>query len=160
MGQDKGSLIYHGIDQRSYCAQLLQEFCEDVFVSLRAEQKHLLPSTLKPIYDEKKIGPTSGLLAAHEKNTNAAWLVLACDMPFVTSQSIQSLVEKRNPSRAATIYKHSGLEPLFAIWEPEALAYLKSEVFLGKSSPRHALETLTCELIQGDPTILRSINQP
>jgi molybdopterin-guanine dinucleotide biosynthesis protein A len=160
MGRDKGSLIYHGLDQRSHCAELLRPFCDDVFVSLREEQKDLASLTLKPVFDQQKIGPASGLLAAFEKNPKAAWLVLACDMPFVTSDSVKTLVNHRNPACAATVYTLSGIEPLFAIWEPAALAHLKNETLRGKSSPRRALETLTCELIPGNPSILRSVNAP
>jgi molybdopterin-guanine dinucleotide biosynthesis protein A len=158
MGQDKGSLIYHGIDQRSYCAELLRPFCDEVFVSLREEQRTLLPSPLKPVFDQLNIGPAGGLLAAYEKNPTSAWLILACDMPFVTSDTIQSLVQHRNPSYAATVYMLSEIEPLFAIWESRALAHLKNEVLQGKSSPLRALEALTCEKLKGDPSILRNVN--
>jgi molybdopterin-guanine dinucleotide biosynthesis protein A len=158
MGQDKGSLIYHGVDQRSHCAELLRPFCDDVFVSLREEQKTLLPATLKPIFDQLKSGPAGGLLAAYEKHPNSAWLVLACDMPFVTSDAVKALIQHRNASCAATVYTLSEVEPLFAIWEPQALAHLNNEVLQGKSSPRRVLESLSCAKIKGDSSILKSVN--
>jgi molybdenum cofactor guanylyltransferase len=160
MGRDKGSLVYHGMDQRSHCSGILETFCDDVFVSIRKEQKNILPAGLKPVFDMAlDIGPAAGILAAHERNPEVAWLVLACDMPNVTSKTISSLVTRRDPSRAATAFVLSGeIEPLFAIWESEALAFLKREVQLGRSSPRHTLEKLNSELLQGDPSILKSVN--
>jgi molybdenum cofactor guanylyltransferase len=89
-----------------------------------------------------------------------AWLVLACDMPDVASETVEILVERRNPTRAATSYFASMIEPFFTIWEPEALNYLESEVLQGRTSPRRALESLNCELVHGDAQVLKSINFP
>jgi molybdenum cofactor guanylyltransferase len=159
MGRDKGSIVYHDVDQRSHCYRLLQDFCGDVFVSIRKEQENLLLPGQKAVFDTSfEIGPAAGLLAAHEKNPTAAWLVLACDMPGVTSTEIKLLVSRRNPAKAATSYVVAGIEPFFAIWEPQALAHLKSEALCGRTSPRHALKSLSCKLISGDARVLRNVN--
>jgi molybdenum cofactor guanylyltransferase len=161
MGTDKGSLIYHGLDQRSYCAGLLEPFCDDVFVSIRKEQEVLLGTGLKPIFDEiTGIGPAAGILAAHQKFPEAAWFVLACDMPGITRAAIELLVRRRNPTRASTGYVLSTIEPLFAIWEPRALTHLKTEALQGRNSPRRALENLSCELVPGDAKVLKNVHSP
>jgi molybdopterin-guanine dinucleotide biosynthesis protein A len=158
MGKDKGSIIYHQIDQRTHCAELLKPFCDEVFISIRKEQESLVRSDQKIIFDLPEVsGPASGILALHQKYPHAALLVLACDMPNVTRGCITALVERRSPQRAATCYFLSEIEPLFAIWEPETLACLKNSDL---HSPRWLLKSLDCELVQGDPAVLRNINEP
>jgi molybdopterin-guanine dinucleotide biosynthesis protein A len=159
MGKDKGSLVYHSLDQRSHCSQLLKPFCDDVFVSIRKEQESLLSSELKPIFDSSAgIGPAAGILAAHLRFPEVAWLILACDMPGITLQTVEHLVRHRDFFRAATCYFLSGVEPLFAIWEHKALTHLRDEVLQGRTSPRRALENLDCELVPGDAWVLENVN--
>lgn len=164
MGRDKGSLIYPGQveDQRSRCFYLLQAFCAQTFISCRASQRSDLASTLPVIEDSVPYpGPAAGLLSAHRFDPEAAWLVLACDFPFVDSTLIKCLLEARSPDKAATLFQgESGvLEPLLAIWEPRALVRLGSECLAGNLSPRLALEglevkTLACPF----PQSLRNAN--
>jgi molybdopterin-guanine dinucleotide biosynthesis protein A len=154
MGRDKGTLVYEefsALDQRSRCYELLRPICEGVYISCRKEQDGLLQSLHARIFDSVGVpGPAAGILSAHEAHSDAAWLVLACDFPFVDEGEIRRLVNNRNPRRAATAYFHDRdgvLEPLFAVWEPIALERLKIRASAGDFSPRRALESLECELI-------------
>src|ERR1700687_5122815 len=79
MGRDKGSIVYHGVDQRSYCHQLLTPYCQKVFISCRKDQSSLLSPGQLPVFDlEKDLGPAGGLLSAHQFNPSVSWIVLAC----------------------------------------------------------------------------------
>jgi molybdopterin-guanine dinucleotide biosynthesis protein A len=77
MGHDKGRLTYHqGQEQRAYAAKLLVPFCEDVFVSCRAEQvAELQAASLQPLPDQfLDLGPMSGLLSAFRHDpTRPGW---------------------------------------------------------------------------------------
>ena len=154
MGRDKGALVYEKfstLDQRSRCYELLRTVCDGAYVSCRREQERLLQPSQPRIFDSVEVpGPAAGILSAHEAHADSAWLVLACDFPFVDEDEIRWLVKHRNPARAATAYFHAQdavLEPLFAVWEPEALERLKTRAGSGDFSPRRALESLECELI-------------
>lgn len=134
MGTDKGLIKYHGIPQRQYLYNLLSQVCETTFVSLREEQEVELPKEMNTIVDLNEYrGPYNGLLSAHKKHPEAAWLVLACDLPIMDLNALKELIAARNPEREATAFalKENPLpEPLCAIWEPKALqnsvAYLES----------------------------------
>lgn len=130
MGVNKGALIYHGIPQQEYLYHLLDEVCEQVFVSLREDQKEKLPESIPTILDLNKFkGPYNGLLSAHEKYPNVAWLVLACDLPLMDTIALKELVDQRDSTKNATAFalKNNPLpEPLCAIWEPKALAASRS----------------------------------
>ena len=136
MGTDKGLISYHGVPQREYLYDLLSEVCEETFISLREEQQAELPSKMQTIVDLNEFkGPYNGLLSAHKKHPEAAWLVLACDLPLMDLEALKELIAQRDNSKQATAFalKENPLpEPLCAIWEPHAfedsLAYLESGV--------------------------------
>ncbi|MER3376314.1 MAG: NTP transferase domain-containing protein [Allomuricauda sp.] len=125
MGSDKGLLTYHDVPQQEHLYGLLGQLCDDVFLSIREEQKSTIPDGFKSIIDKNEYrGPFNGILSAHKTHPNIAWLVLACDLPLIDLKTLQQLVENRNPSQWATSFatKKTGLpEPLITIWEPEGL---------------------------------------
>ncbi len=144
MGIDKGSINYHGIPQREYLVNLLKEVCADVFLSVRDEQTVGISSNAKIIVDENQYrGPFNGLISAHHKYPDAAWLVLACDLPLIDKTSLERLIQERNPKKFATAFatQSSKLpEPLCAIWEPEALKKAEENLKAGGGScPRKFL---------------------
>lgn len=136
MGTDKGLIEYHDMPQREHLYHLLNEVCQETFISIRGEQKAEVPSDYQTIVDlDEYRGPYNGLLSAHKKYPEVAWLVLACDLPLMDLEALEELISKRDPSKQATAFalRENPLpEPLCAIWEPHAfkdsLAYLESGV--------------------------------
>ena len=134
MGTDKGLIAYHGIPQREYLYRLLEEVCEQTFMSIRKEQESDFPDSILTIVDEDIYkGPFNGLLSAHKKYPEVAWLVLACDLPLIDLPALQELIAARDHRKQATAFalRQNPLpEPLCALWEPHALqdsiAYLES----------------------------------
>lgn len=134
MGTDKGLIEYHGVPQREYLYNLLSQVCENTFISLREEQEDELPAAIKTIVDLNEFkGPYNGLLSAHKKYPEVAWLVLACDLPLMDLDALKELISQRDSAKESTAFalKENPLpEPLCAIWEPHALqqsiTYLES----------------------------------
>ena len=134
MGQDKGLLEYHGIPQADYLYSLLETLCEKTFMSLRADQGHTNKTKYRSILDEDIYrGPFNGILSAHNRHPDVAWLVLACDLPLIDKISLKQLIDARDDGAVATAMatqKSELPEPLVAIWEPKglnkAIDYLKS----------------------------------
>lgn len=127
LGKDKGSLDYHGMPQARWAFGLLEPLCTRVFLSLRPDQLEAAPfAGLPAIVDTDALGPASGLAAAARWSPEAAWLVLAADLPLVDTETLSALVAARRPERAATAFRHPDgtLEPVCAIYEPRALAAL------------------------------------
>lgn len=151
MGSDKGWLTYHDAPQQEYLYALLEEICEDVFLSIRKEQLPDIPDGFKTITDNNEHrGPFNGILSAHALHPEAAWLVLACDLPLIDGKTLQLLVDKRNPDKSATSFatQESGLpEPLATIWEPRGLREAKEYLKTAESScPRKFLINSDIEL--------------
>ena len=165
MQTDKGALRYHSRDQRQHTAALLAEFCPDVRVSVRPDQASELPAGLVALPDTfLNLGPLGGILSAFQADPNAAWLVLACDLPFLTRDTLENLVSNRQPARMATSFRSpwdAFPEPLVSIWEPRSYGQLLRFLSLGYSCPRKALINADTELLAPPvPGELRNVNTP
>ncbi len=166
MQTDKGQLHYQpGREQRAVAAALLADICQDVFVSCRAEQVAGLPPGLVPLPDQfLGLGPLGGILSAFRHDPNAAWLVLACDLPFLSASTLQQLVAGRHPGRLATAFQspeNAFPEPLITIFEPRAYPELLRFLSMGYSCPRKMLINSDIALLPSPgPQELRNVNTP
>ncbi|MFD2784916.1 NTP transferase domain-containing protein [Hymenobacter rubripertinctus] len=166
MGHDKGKLAYHGQEQRAYAAELLAPFCHDVHVSCRPDQMTELEyAGLRPLPDSfADLGPLSGILSALRLDPNAAWLVVACDLPLLSKTTLAHLVQHRQPARMATAFQspeNEWPEPLITIWEPASYPQLLRFLALGYSCPRKTLiNSDVAVLIPPAPQELRNVNTP
>ena len=142
MQQDKSRITYHGMPQWQYLCGLVQSLVPEVYLSCRADQE-LLSENIPVITDSVTgEGPSVGLLSAHKAFPGSSWLVLACDLPLISLQSLTYLLHNRQPDKAATAFKSpmdNLPEPLIAIWEPEGLRQLVQNVAAGRSCPRKTL---------------------
>lgn len=163
MGMDKGSLRYHtGENQNEFAVNLLKnQLGENVFLSLNSSQ---FPEYSAPHIRDKflGIGPLGGILSAFQQFPDVAWLVVACDMPFLSDVSISQLIDGRNPSKVATAFKSPNddfPEPLITIWEPKAYPKLLQMLAYGYDCPRKALINSDIELlINANEKELQNIN--
>ena len=166
MGQDKAALAYEGRPQLDRAFGLLAPRVSRCFVSLREDQKtDSLRSAYPGITDRvQEIGPAAGLLAAHGEYPDVAWLVLACDLPFLDAATLDTLIQARGKGGAAVAFRseHDGSpEPFCTIWETEALEMLSLQVAAGRVGPRQALiNSVTSLLPACTPGALDNINTP
>jgi len=153
MGRDKAALAYHGRSQLEWTFELASELCAATFVSVRPDQRHDPTRKAFPqIVDlQPGIGPIAGISAALQQHPKAAWLVLACDLPFITKDVLAHLIAHRDPSAVATAYRssHDDLpEPLCAIWEPSAREGVLAHIAAGKQCPRKFLINSNTRLLE------------
>ncbi|WP_228237269.1 NTP transferase domain-containing protein [Allomuricauda sp. M10] len=165
MGSDKGQIVYHKSPQRDHLMKLLQKVCDAVFVGIGKGQSLGLWDFQRIEDMDQYKGPLNGILSAHEKHPNVAWLVLACDLPFVDEQSLLKLAKERDSNKWATAYAHQNgqvPEPLFAIWEVSGLKAVKVHVDkTQKHSPRDFLMISDVKLVHPDQDIaLFNANSP
>lgn len=146
MGQDKAFLNYHGKPQVEFMVDLLRDYCDDVFVSTRVDQaNHPILKQFKQIHDAtifSDAGPIAGIMSAMQQQPSAAWLIVACDLPLITTETLAFLIKHRNPTKCATAFvsSHDHLpEPLCSIYEPTAFTLLQKHFQAGKTCPRKFL---------------------
>lgn len=141
MGQDKGLIDYHGLPQRAYMAQLLEDVCERVFYSTRPGQGDL-PADAVIADTFTGLGPYGAILSAFRTFPDVAWFVVACDLPLVDSAALAHLVQQRRSGSLATAFHNPETgwpDPLMTIWEPRAYGALLTFLSQGYSCPRKVL---------------------
>jgi molybdopterin-guanine dinucleotide biosynthesis protein A len=165
MGRDKASLTLHGKPQLEWARELLARHCAKVFVSVRPDQldeplRHGVPA----IVDRHLgLGPIAGIASAQAEWPEHAWLVFACDLPFVSDAGIEALVAHRD-GRPVVAYRstHDGLpEPLCAIYEPQTREAILAQLAADRHCPRKfVISTGVALLEQPDPSLLDNVNTP
>lgn len=161
MGTDKGKLNFYGKEQRLYAIELLEKHQLKTYLSVRGEQDVSLENKINDSF--LGLGPFGAICSAFQHNPNTAWLVLATDLPFVNSNLIKLLLEKRNPSKIATTLKGKGQEfpePLITIWEPKSYTLLLNYLAQGYSCPRKVLINSDVEIVEVEDYFIRNINTP
>jgi molybdopterin-guanine dinucleotide biosynthesis protein A len=98
-----------------------------------------LPQLADP---EDLAGPLAGVLAAMRWDPNAAWVVVACDMPNVSGEVVSWLLDQRQNGATAVMPRLPGgrAEPLLAVYEPAARTLLEEQVVRGRLALRHLAE--------------------
>jgi molybdenum cofactor guanylyltransferase len=166
MHRDKAALQYQGKSQLDRAFDLAGRHVDKVFVSVRASQaadptRAQRPQILDSVEGE---GPIVGIRSALAAYPQVAWLVLACDLPFLSDAALSQLLRQRDPTALATAFRstHDGLpEPLCAIWEPAAAAALAAYQREGGRCPRKFLIRHAAPLLEPlDRHALDNVNTP
>lgn len=166
MQSDKALLQYAAKPHAEHLRELLLPFCEEVYLSTRKNQwvgtaLAELPSLEDVVED---LGPIGGLMTALQTKPDAYWLVVACDLPFVSKMAIEKLLANFDIDKTATCYanKEKGFpEALCAIYTPKALKVFEQAIVENISCPVKVLKKSSIELIETDHNInLANINTP
>ena len=164
MQRDKAALEYGGQTQLARAMALLEPLVARSFVSVRADQLDERQRTgYACIVDAlPDLGPIGGIHAALHAHPHAAWLVLACDLPFLDAATLQQLIAGRDPQRVASAFRssHDGKpEPLCAIYEPASRALVDARIAAGRLCPRDFLASADAALLElRNPRALDNIN--
>lgn len=166
MHRDKAALKYQGKSQLQRAFELASRHVSPVYVSVRASQstdptRAHLPMIVDSIAGT---GPIVGIRSALAAFPGVAWLVLACDLPYLSDAVLSQLLRERDAASLGTAYRssHDGLpEPLCAIWEPAAAAALAEYQAGGKDCPRKFLIRHATRLLEpSDRRALDNVNTP
>ncbi len=165
MQRDKAAIEYRrGETQLDAAMALLTPRVARAFISVRPDQREDPARAKYPqIADRGNVqGPIAGISAAFAAHPDAAWLVLACDLPFLDAHTLDALLASRDVTRDATAFKstHDGLpEPLCAIYEPHARAAIEQYLADGRNCPRKFLINASTKLLdQPNPRALDNVN--
>ena len=166
MQRDKAALLYGGRSQLDRAFELASRHTLKTFVSIRPGQIGDPVRAHRPVIVDSVLGegPVVGIRSALAAYPYASWLVLACDLPFLSDAALELLLRERDPAGLATAYRsaHDGQpEPLCAIWEPTAALPLAEYQETGASCPRKFLIRHAVRLLEpADQHVLDNINTP
>lgn len=166
MQRDKAALPYGGKSQLDRAYELASRHVNPVFVSIRAHQVEDPARARRSLIVDAVPGegPIVGIRSALAAHPSAAWLIIACDLPYLTDAVLKHLLSERDPDANATAYRstHDGLpEPLCAIWEPKAGPALADYQAQGGKCPRKFLLRHAARIIEPiEQHALDNVNTP
>lgn len=139
MGQPKQLLTWRGLTFLERVAAAVTPHVDRLFL-LGAGPTPPACDTLARLPDAPVAGgrgPLAGLLAATRHAPDAAWLVVACDLPQLDAVAVAWLVAQRRAAVAAVLPRGPAgfVEPLFAIYEPAAGPLLADLAARGVRAP-------------------------
>ncbi|MDB5133854.1 MAG: mobA [Mucilaginibacter sp.] len=165
MGYDKGAVNWFGKEQRYHVADMLKPLCHEVFISCRADQKPEINTNYNVLEDTfTGLGPFGAILSAFREQPDRAWLVVACDLPLLETDTFKFLISQRKIASIATAFNspyNEFPEPLITIWEPKSYPLLLAFLAQGYSCPRKVLINSDVNLLQAPNTeALTNVNTP
>ncbi|HMR86720.1 MAG TPA: molybdenum cofactor guanylyltransferase [Saprospiraceae bacterium] len=137
MGRDKSLLEIEDQPLYKIAGQKLSIYCNQVFLSVNEQQKAENTYEYPCITDQYEAqGPIGAMLSCMHKLEKSI-LFLACDMPFISSDDIKTLIDKRDKNHICTSFFHPEkqiYEPLLSIWETASLPLLETYFANGNRS--------------------------
>jgi cyclic pyranopterin phosphate synthase len=165
MQTDKALINYKGKPHAEYIYDILENYCDEVFLSARPNQWRDTPLDQYPSLSDahEDLGPTGGILTALEHAQDVNWIIVACDLVHFNEKTIEKLLANfKEHNSVATCYKNSEKgfpEPLCAIYTPEAKSIFIEAIKNDTLCPVKILKQAQCELIdQEDGIDLSNIN--
>jgi len=163
MGTPKAELNYHGEPEFLRISRLLSEVCDEVLISVSEfwAPRERVPYTLLPDEPQVSLGPLSGIFAAFNRHPDAAFIVLACDMPLFDAAALAELVSQRDSSAQATCFALDGKtpEPLCGIYESSAASDIREALANDIRCARRLMDAMrTKRVVPQNPAWVRNVN--
>jgi molybdopterin-guanine dinucleotide biosynthesis protein A len=156
-GRDKALVCFGGISLLLQITRLAQTCASEVTVVAGGQKYGELDGKLQIIEDRwPGEGPLGGIITALQytaaTDPPVEWnLILSCDMPFLTEEWLQFLVDqvRGSPPEIQVILPHSahGPEPLCACYRTSAAESLKSVFDRGVRKVTQALQQVRTEVL-------------
>lgn len=163
MKEDKALIQYKGKPHAEYIHDVLSSYCDEVFLSAKADQWKGTALDKLPTIVDSFSGPIGGILSAFEKYPDANWIIAACDLVHFNEKTVELLLSNAT-DKVATAYKNAEKgfpEPLCAFYTPQAKDVFMKAYQSDITCPVKVLRNTEVELIdQIEGVNLANINTP
>lgn len=167
-GSPKAFAKWEGVHFYKLTMQALAPHCDETVIVTRPELVERFDCLLQVVTDLAEVageGPLAGILSGMEAVEADRYIVLPCDMPFMTSEVIGRLVECYESAVTAVVLEGK-LHPLVSVWSGMAKVELRSALDSGQRRVMNVQEKLGVKWIEGialsdNPRhVLMNVNTP
>lgn len=117
-GSPKAFARLNGVHFYEIAYRALERVCQHVIIVTRQELINCFPSNLHLIVDHPLFvgnGPLVGIYSAMEHVKAESYVVLPCDMPLVTTNILEYLIESHRDNVSVAV-SQGELQPLVSVW--------------------------------------------
>jgi len=161
MGSDKGLMLYNEKPLIQYSIDVLQHFCSEMLIS--TQNTEYVQFGFPLVHDLiPECGPMGGIYSTFKFTKAEFLLVLACDMPFVTPETIEKLLENRSDFDCVVPRIGDKLEPLCAVYSRSLFSKIESRIKTGNLSMHGLIMESNYKLVdfEDDLPDFRNLNTP
>jgi molybdopterin-guanine dinucleotide biosynthesis protein A len=164
MGSDKALLMVQGEPLLQHMKNLIQPFCDQVFISGSNPEYSKFDVPLIPdIFSG--CGPIAGLYSSLHYSSTEWNLIISVDVPFVNEELIRLLIANALGCDCVIPRHESGVEPLVAMYNRSCLPVLEEMIKIGNFKLQNLISILdtkylNCnDLIQKHPRLFHNLNR-
>ena len=147
MGQDKASMILGGKTLIQHIIDNLSFVFDEIFISGNHSNYPISKGIIKDVTTQK--GPMGGIRSALEFCQEDIF-VCSCDMPFISSELIQNLIQKKDNNRIIVARFRDKIYPVLGIYPFSILEDLKKTIESGNLRMISFLEQQNAHYIDFD----------
>lgn len=157
MQKDKATLVYK---EHSFIKTIHLQFqsldISSAIISSNIKHKKLNINTYKD--QNNNLGPIGGLITAIEKS-NTNWnIISSCDIPLLTKESIQWLIDNHDKNANATIaINKERKNPLFGIYHKNCKATIQKQIAKKDYKMIHLLNNLKVTYVETPNFVAREL---
>jgi molybdopterin-guanine dinucleotide biosynthesis protein A len=168
MGHDKAMLEIDGVTMLDRAIDLIRSAgIEPAVVGSFDESSRRVGVPVIPD-DWPGAGPLGGIATALRHSQTPWNLVIACDMPYLTTEWLEFLMRRASSADAVVPMNESGAEPLCAVYNKRAEATIREELENGTRKVTDGLAKLRVDPIEpgewkgfdSDGFLFKNMNEP
>jgi molybdenum cofactor guanylyltransferase len=146
MGTDKGLLHYRGKPLIQYAIDALKPQCSEIIISTQNQEYSQFGLPL--VHDEiPDCGPIGGIYSVLKTSLTDYILVLACDMPFVSSETIQILMSEVEDFDCVVPRVNGMFEPLCGVYSKLLIKKIEERLKTGHYSLYGLIVESNCRFV-------------
>ncbi len=161
MGRDKALVEVDGVPMVVRVANALRAAgCEPVF-AVGGDQAALEALGIEYVIDAYPgEGPVGGVITALAACDTPVVVVVACDVPYLTADTVRALLGGGVGAAHATVAVTDRVQPMCALWSRSALGQLHAAFAGGERRLLVVLDQLEAQQVPANPQDLANVNAP
>ena len=125
MGKDKSKILYKDKPLIEYPIDLFRNYCNEIIISGDINKYADYVFTKIPDEVDRK-GPLSGIYSCIKASKNILNIVTTCDMPFLSKELIEHIIDNSEGADLIIPYHHTHYEPLCAIYTKNLIPVIEN----------------------------------
>jgi len=148
MGRDKAGLDFGGVTLAGRLVETLWGCASEVFVVGRGSERVGGEGVVALPDAVEGVGPLGGMLAGLQAMSEEVGIVVACDMPFLTSEFLAFLADRLGEEDDGVMVRtEHGLEPLCAVYRKCLAPTIEAMIKSGRTAAHAIAEVARIALV-------------